>query len=262
MAPWMIQLGASALGGILGNKQAKKAQGAANQQADWAMDQSQLQKYQGMFGGYDPDSGEYLNTEWGDRMNQYMNRSTNAADRIQDFSPEEYAQNMYETDLALLNPELEQQALGMESRLAQQGRLGSTGGAGQYGGLMQAQNMNRMKLRQQSYGKSQDQLDNMRRREYEDTMAAQGIGRLASGYGGMSLDQARFRSGNAWNAAGMRSGAATNRAGANAGFINSALGSFNSQGYGEGGENNLYSQMTGLFSGRGTPYRTQGNPNL
>ena len=243
MAPWMIQLGASALGGILGNKQAKNAQGAANTNADWAMDQSQMQKYQGMFGGYDPDSGEYLNTAWGDRMNQYMNRSTNAADRIQDFSPEEYAQNMYDTDLALLNPELEQQALGMESRLAQQGRLGSTGGAGQYSGLMQAQNMNRMKLRQQSWGKSQDQLDNMRRREYEDTMAAQGIGKLAGNYGNMSLDQARFRSGNAWQAANMKSGAALGRAGANAGFINSALTGFNSQGYGNEGEQSMWGQM-------------------
>ena len=239
----MIQLGAAALGGVLGNRQAKKAQGAANTNANWAMDQSQMQKYQGMFGGYDPDSGEYLNTAWGDRMNQYMNRSTNAADRIQDFSPEEYAQNMYDTDLALLNPELEQQALGMESRLAQQGRLGSSGGAGQYSGLMQAQNMNRMKLRQQSYGKSQDQLDNMRRREYEDTMAAQGIGRLAGGYGGMSLDQARFRSGNAWQAANMKSGAALGRAGANAGFINSALTGFNSQGYGNEGEQSMWGQM-------------------
>ena len=243
MAPWMIQLGASALGGILGNKQAKKAQGAANTNADWAMDQSQMQKYQGMFGGYDPESGEYLNTEWGDRMNQYMNRSTNAADRIQDFSPEEYADQQYQTDLALLNPELEQQALGEESRLAQQGRLGSTGGAGQYSGLMQAQNMNRMKLRQQSWGKSQDQLDNMRRREYEDTMAAQGIGRLAGNYGNMSLDQARFRSGNAWQAANMKSGAALGRAGANAGFINSALTGFNSQGYGNEGEQSMWGQM-------------------
>ena len=238
-----MQLAASVLGGIYANKQAKKAQGAANTNANWAMDQSQQQAYQGMFGGYDPDSGEYLNTAWGDRMNQYMNRSTNAADRIQDFSPEEYAQNMYETDLALLNPELEQQALGMESRLAQQGRLGSSGGAGQYSGLMQAQNMNRMKLRQQSYGKSQDQLDNMRRREYEDTMAAQGIGRLAGGYGGMSLDQARFRSGNAWQAANMKSGAALGRAGANAGFINSALTGFNSQGYGNEGEQSMWGQM-------------------
>ena len=243
MAPWMIQLGATALSGILASKQAKKAQGAANTNADWAMDQSQQQAYQGMFGGYDPKTGEFLNNDWGNRMNQYMNRSTNAADRIQDFSPEEYADQQYQTDLALLNPELEQQALGEESRLAQQGRLGSTGGAGQYSGLMQAQNMNRMKLRQQSWGKSQDQLDNMRRREYEDTMAAQGIGRLAGGYGNMSLDQARFRSGNAWQSAQMKSGAALGRAGANAGFINSALTGFNSQGYGEDGEQSMWGQM-------------------
>jgi len=242
MAAWM-QLAASALGGILGNRQAKKAQNSANQNADFAMNQSQLTNYQGLFGGYDPESGEYLNTEWGDRMNQYMNRSTNAADRIQDFSPEEYADQQYQTDLALLNPELEQQALGAESRLAQQGRLNTTGGAGQYSGLMQAQNMNRMKLRQQSWGKSQDQLDNMRRREYEDTMAAQGIGRLAGGYGNMSLDQARFRSANAWQSAQMKSGAALGRAGANAGFINSALTGFNSQGYGDNGKQNMWQQM-------------------
>ena len=228
----MIQLGASALGGILGNRQAKKAQNSANQNADFAMNESQLREYQGMFGGYNPESGEYLNTEFGNRMNQYMNRSTNAANRIQDFSPEEYAQNMYDTDLALLNPELEQQSLDNEARLLAQGRLGSTGGIGQTQGLMQAQGMNRLKLRQISYGKSQDQLDNMRRREQEDMMAAIGIGQLATPYGNMSLDQARFRSGNAWNSAQMKSGAALGRAGANAGFINSALTGFNSQNYG------------------------------
>ena len=237
---WM-QLAASVLGGMYANKQAKKAQGAANTNANWAMDQSQQQAYQGMFGGYDPKTGEFLNNEWGNRMNQYMNRSTNAADRIQDFSPEEYADQQYQTDLALLNPELEQQALGEESRLAQQGRLNTTGGAGQYGGLMQAQNMNRMKLRQQSWGKSQDQLDNMRRREYEDVMAAQGIGKLAGNYGNMSLDQARFRSGNAWNAANMKSGAALGKAGAMSSMIGSGLQGFNSQ------EGMSFGNLGGLF---------------
>ena len=257
MAPWMIQLGATALGGILGSKQAKKAQGTANQQADWAMDQSQMQKYQGMFGGYDPESGEYLNTEWGDRMNQYMNRSTNAADRIQDFSPEEYAQNMYDTDLALLNPELEQQALGMESRLAQQGRLGSTGGAGQYGGLMQAQNMTRLGLRRDSYNKSQQQLDAMRRRQQEDMGFGLGLGQMAGGYANQSLNFANQRGQNAWQAANMKSGAALGRAGAMAGMIGSGLQGFNSQ---EGME--FSNPFAGMFGGNKTPYRTQGNPNL
>ena len=252
----MIQLGASALGGILGNRQAKKAQNSANQNADFAMDQSQLREYQGLFGGYNPESGEYLNTEWGDRMNQYMNRSTNAANRIQDFSPEEYAQNMYDTDLALLNPEFEQQSLDNESRLLSQGRLDTTGGAGQTQGLMQAQGMNRLKLRQISYGKSQDQLDNMRRREQEDMMAAIGIGQLATPYGNMSLDQARFRSGNAWNSAQMKSGAALGRAGANAGFINSALTGFNSQNYGVNNNEkttpSFWEQMMATYNGNNT----------
>lgn len=252
----MIQLGASALGGILGNRQAKKAQNSANQNADFAMNESQLREYQGMFGGYNPESGEYLNTEFGNRMNQYMNRSTNAANRIQDFSPEEYAQNMYDTDLALLNPELEQQSLDNEARLLAQGRLGSTGGIGQTQGLMQAQGMNRLKLRQISYGKSQDQLDNMRRREQEDMMAAIGIGQLATPYGNMSLDQARFRSGNAWNSAQMKSGAALGRAGANAGFINSALTGFNSQNYGVNNNEkttpSFWEQMMATYNGNNT----------
>ena len=239
---WM-QLAASVLGGMYANKQAKKAQGAANQQADFAYNESRPQNYQGMFGGYDTGTGEYLNENMQGYMGDYFNRAEQTGAQIGNFSPEQYAQNMYDTDLAMLNPELEQQALGMESRLAQQGRLGSTGGAGQYGGLMQAQNMNRMKLRQQSWGKSQDQLDNMRRREFEDTMAAQGIGKLAGNYGNMSLDQARFRSGNAWQAANMKSGAALGRAGANAGFINSALTGFNSQGYGDNGKQSMWQQM-------------------
>ena len=230
-----MQLGASVLGGIFADRQAKKAQQSANENADFAMNESQLREYQGLFGGYDPESGEYLNTEFGDRMNQYMNRSTNAANRIQDFSPEEYAQNMYDTDLALLNPEFEQQSLDNESRLLSQGRLDTTGGIGQTQGLMQAQGMNRLKLRQLSYGKSQNQLDNMRRREQEDMMAAIGIGQLATPYGNMSLDQARFRSGNAWNSAQMKSGAALGRAGANSALIGSALKGFNSQsGTGDG----------------------------
>jgi|TARA_R110002020_G_scaffold264628_1_gene479345 hypothetical protein len=240
MAAWM-KLGASLLSGVLANREAKKAQGAANEAADFALSESQLREYQGLFGGYDPDSGEYLNTEFGDMMNQYMNRSTNAFNQIGNFSPEQYAEQMYQTDLALLNPEFEQQALEQESRLAQQGRLGTTGGAGAYGGLMQAQNMNRMKARQQSYVKSQQQLDNMRRRQQEDMMAAIGIGQLATPYGKMSMDQARFRSGNAWNAANMRSGAALGRAGAMAGLYGSALKGFNSQ-------ENISNPFAGMFS--------------
>ena len=240
-----MQLAASVLGGMYANKQAKKAQGAANQQADWAYEQSRPQNYQGMFGGYNTESGEYLNEDMQGYMDDYMRRAQETGSQIGNYSPEQYAQNMYDTDLQMLNPELEQQALGMESRLAQQGRLGSTGGAGQYGGLMQAQNMTRLGLRRDSYNKSQQQLDAMRRRQQEDMSYGMNIGNLASGYGAQSLNFANQRGQNAWNAANMRSGAATNRAGANAGFINSALGGFNSQGYGEGGKNNMWSQLMG-----------------
>jgi len=246
-----MQLGASVLGGIFANRQAKKAQTAANQQADWAYEQSRPQNYQGMFGGYDTGTGEYLNEDMQAMMQQYMDRQQAIGSQIGDYSPQEYAQQMYDTDLAMLNPELEQQALGMESRLAQQGRLGSTGGAGAYGGLMQAQNMTRLGLRRESYDKSQQQLDAMRRRQNEDMMSAIGIGNLASGYGGMSLNFANQRGQNAWQAAEMRSGAALGRAGANASMIRSGLTGLNSQGYGAEGKNNFWSQFgNGMFGGQ------------
>jgi len=129
----------------------------------------------------------------------------------------------------MLNPELQQQSLENESRLLAQGRLGSSGGIGQTQGLMQAQNMTRLGLRRDSYNKSQQQLDAMRRRQQEDATFGMGIGSLASGYGQQSLNFANQRASNAFNAAQMRSGAALGRAGANAGMIGSALQGFNSQ---------------------------------
>jgi len=228
MSAWM-QLGASVLGGIFANRQAKKAQQSANQNADWAYEQSRPQNYQGMFGGYNTESGEYLNEDMQGRMDRYMARSDATGSQIGNYSPEEYAQNMYDMDLQMLNPELQQQSLDNEARLLAQGRLGSTGGAGQTQGLMQAQNMTRLGLRRDSYNKSQMQLDNMRRRQQEDATFGMGIGSLASGYGQQSLNFANQRGQNAWQSAGMKSGAALGRAGANAGMIGSALQGFNSQ---------------------------------
>ena len=123
---------------------------------------------------------------------------------------------------------------------------------------MQAQNMTRLGLRRDSYNKSQQQLDAMRRRQQEDATFGMGIGNLASGYGAQSLNFANQRAGNAFNAAQMRSGAALGRAGANAGMIGSALQGFNSQ---EGME--FTNPFAGLFSRSTQPqtYNTQGgNP--
>jgi hypothetical protein len=254
--PWVAVAG-SLIGGYYANKQAKKAQGAANEQADWAYQQSQPQNYQGMFGGYNTGTGEYLNEDMQAMMQQYMDRQQATGAQIGDYSPEEYAQNMYDTDLAMLNPELQQQSQAMESRLLSQGRLGSTGGAGQFGGLMQAQNMTRLGLRRDSYNKSQQQLDAMRRRQGEDMMSAIGIGQLAGNYGTQSLNFANQRGQNAWNAANMKSGAALGRAGAMAGMINSGLQGFNSQGYGQGGNQNMWSQLSGMWGQKQNPYLNQ-----
>jgi hypothetical protein len=89
--------------------------------------------------------------------------------------------------------------------------------------------MTRLGLRRDSYNKSQQQLDAMRRRQQEDMSYGMGIGNLASGYGAQSLNFANQRGQNAWLAANMKSGAALGRAGANAGMIGSALQGFNSQ---------------------------------
>ena len=247
------QLAASVLGGIYANRQAKKAQNSANQQADFAYNESRPQNYQGMFGGYNTESGEYLNEGMQGRMDAYMNRADATGAQIGDYSPEEYAQNMYDMDLQMLNPELEQQSLNNESRLLSQGRLGSTGGAGQTQGLMQAQNMTRLGLRRDSYNKSQMQLDNMRRRQQEDMSMGLGIGGLASGYGAQSLNFANQRGQNAWQSAQMKSGAALGRAGANSALIGSALKGFNSQ---EGmGFGNLFG-AGGMF-GQAQPTNSQ-----
>ena len=243
-----MQLAASVLGGMYANKQAKKAQGAANQQADWAYEQSRPQNYQGMFGGYNTESGEYLNEDMQARMDRYMSRSDATGAQIGNYSPEEYAQNMYDMDLQMLNPELAQQSSAQEARLLAQGRLGTTGGAGAQGGMMQAQNMTRLGLRRDSYNKSQQQLDAMRRRQQEDMSYGMGIGNLASGYGTQSLNFANQRGQNAWQAANMKSGAALGRAGANAGMIGSALQGFNSQ---EGMK--FTNPFAGMFGGGNQP---------
>jgi hypothetical protein len=254
---WM-QLAASVLGGMYANKQAKKAQGAANQQADWAYQQSRPQNYQGMFGGYNTESGEYLNEDMQGRMDNYFNRADQTGAQIGNYSPEQYAQNMYDMDLQMLNPELAQQSSAQEARLLAQGRLGTTGGAGAQGGLMQAQNMTRLGLRRDSYNKSQQQLDAMRRRQQEDMGFGLGLGQMAGGYANQSLNFANQRGQNAWQAANMKSGAALGRAGAMAGMIGSGLQGFNSQ---DGME--FSNPFAGMFGGSRQPqtYNTQGgNP--
>jgi len=238
------QLAASVLGGIYANRQAKKAQQSANEQADFAYNESKPQNYQGMFGGYDTETGEYLNEDMQGRMDRYMARSDATGAQIGDYSPEEYAQNMYDMDLQMLNPELAQQSAAQEARLLSQGRLGSTGGAGAQGGLMQAQNMTRLGLRRDSYNKSQMQLDNMRRRQAEDASFGMGIGSLASGYGQQSLNFANQRGANAWQSANMKSGAALGRAGANSMFASNAVQGFNGQ---KGMDKQLGSMWNRLF---------------
>ena len=203
-----MQLGASVLGGIFANKQAKKAQSAANEAAQFAYEQSRPQNYQGMFGGYDTGTGEYLNEDMQAMMQQFMDRRGQTAAQIQDLNPLELQQSLYNQQLGLLAPEQERQSLAQESRLLQQGRLGSTGGAGQMQALQEAQGQQRLGLLTGSYSTAQGTLDAMRQREMMDRQAALGIGNLPMQYAqlGMNLGQAvspsaQYAGGQAANAA-------------------------------------------------------------
>lgn len=224
-----MQAAASILGGVLANKQAKNAQNSANQQADWAYQQSRPQNYQGMFGGYNQDTGEFLNQDMQAMMQQYMDRRGQTAGQIQDLNPLELQQSLYNQQLGLLQPEQERQALDQESRLLQQGRLGSTGGAGQMQALQEAQGQQRLGLLSNSYQQAQATQDAMRQREMQDLAAMMQIGNIPGQYANQSLNFANQRTGAAFNAANMRSGAALGRAGAMAGMIGSGLQGFNSQ---------------------------------
>ena len=141
-----LNAAASIIGGLYANKQAKKAVGAATDQANLAYQQSLPQQYTGMFGGYDPDTGEFLNQDMQNLMQQYMDRRGQTAAQIQDLDPMELQQQLYNQQLGLLAPEQERQSLAQESRLLQQGRLGSTGGAGQMQALQEAQGQQRLGL--------------------------------------------------------------------------------------------------------------------
>jgi len=238
-----LQAAASIIGGIYANKQAKKAVGAATDQANMAYQQSLPQQYTGMFGGYDPDSGEFLNQDMQNLMQQYMDRRGQTAAQIQDLDPMELQQQLYNQQLGLLQPEQERQSLAQESRLLQQGRLGSTGGAGQMQALQEAQGQQRLGLLSNSYQQAQATQDAMRQREMQDLATMMQIGSIPGQYAGQSMNLAKMRGANAWNRANMISGAVTNKAGANTLMASNAVSNFGNQDF-----SNFSNPFAGLFS--------------
>ena len=250
-----LNAAASIIGGIYANKQAKKAVGAATDQANMAYQQSLPQQYTGMFGGYDPDTGEFLNQDMQNLMQQYMDRRGQTAAQIQDLDPMELQQQLYNQQLGLLQPEQERQALTQESRLLQQGRLGSTGGAGQMQALQEAQGQQRLGLLSNSYQQAQATQDAMRQREMQDLATMMQIGNIPGQYAGQSMNLAKLRGANAWNRANMISGAVTNKAGANTLMASNAVSNFGNQDF-----SNFSNPFSGLFSR--TSYASQGNPHL
>jgi len=238
-----LNAAASIIGGLYANKQAKKAVGAATDQANMAYQQSLPQQYTGMFGGYDPDTGEFLNQDMQNLMQQYMDRRGQTAAQIQDLDPMELQQQLYNQQLGLLQPEQERQALAQESRLLQQGRLGSTGGAGQMQALQEAQGQQRLGLLSNSYQQAQATQDAMRQREMQDLATMMQIGSIPGQYAGQSMNLAKLRGANAWNRANMISGAVTNKAGANTLMASNAVSNFGNQDF-----SNFSNPFAGLFS--------------
>ena len=247
MAGW-LNAAASIIGGLYANKQANKAVGAATDQANMAYDASLPQQYSGLFGGFDPETGEYLNNDWQARMNQFMDRSSATGQQIQNLNPLELQQSIYNQQLGLLQPQQEKQFLSTEARLLQQGRLNSTGGAGQLEALEQAQGQERAGLLANSYATAQQTQDSMRQREMQDLMQAMQIGSMPGQYGSMSMNLAKMRGANAWNRANMISGAVTNKAGANSLFAYNAARNFGNQQYGAQGTIPATGMMTGFSS--------------
>ena len=255
-----LNAAASIIGGLYANKQAKKAVGAATDQANMAYQQSLPQQYTGMFGGYDPDTGEFLNQDMQNLMQQYMDRRGQTAAQIQDLDPMELQQQLYNQQLGLLAPEQERQSLAQESRLLQQGRLGSTGGAGQMQALQEAQGQQRLGLLSNSYQQAQATQDAMRQREMQDLATMMQIGNIPGQYAGQSMNLAKLRGANAWNRANMISGAVTNKAGANTLMASNAVSNFGNQDF-----SNFSNPFAGLFSRPAytptpfTPGATMGN---
>jgi hypothetical protein len=208
-----------------------------------AYQQSLPQQYTGMFGGYDPDTGEFLNQDMQNLMQQYMDRRGQTAAQIQDLDPMELQQQLYNQQLGLLAPEQERQSLAQESRLLQQGRLGSTGGAGQMQALQEAQGQQRLGLLSNSYQQAQATQDAMRQREMQDLATMMQIGNIPGQYAGQSMNLARLRGANAWNRANMISGAVTNKAGANTLMASNAVSNFGNQDF-----SNFSNPFAGLFS--------------
>ena len=254
-----LNAAASIIGGLYANKQAKKAVGAATDQANLAYQQSLPQQYTGMFGGYDPETGEFLNQDMQNLMQQYMDRRGQTAAQIQDLDPMELQQQLYNQQLGLLQPEQERQALAQESRLLQQGRLGSTGGAGQMQALQEAQGQQRLGLLSSSYQQAQATQDAMRQREMQDLATMMQIGNIPGQYAGQAMNLAKLRGANAWNRAQMISGAVTNKAGANTLMASNAVSNFGNQDF-----SNFRNPFSGMFSraynpAPYTPGATMGN---
>ena len=250
-----LNAAASIIGGIYANKQAKKAVGAATDQANMAYQPSLPQQYTGMFGGYDPETGEFLNQDMQNLMQQYMDRRGQTAAQIQDLDPMELQQQLYNQQLGLLQPEQERQSLAQESRLLQQGRLGSTGGAGQMQALQEAQGQQRLGLLSNSYQQAQATQDAMRQREMQDLATMMQIGSMPGQYANQSMNFAKLRGANAWNKANMISGAVTNKAGANILMASNAVSNFGNQDF-----SNFSNPFAGLFSR--PRYVSQGNPHM
>ena len=246
MAIDALSLIASAIGGAIQSKGAKKA-AAANQAgqeaaAAYAMEGSMPWDVSGSLGSATFDSAGKatlaLSPELRAQQEAFLSSATANRGYLAGLegSPQDAAQRFYEQEMALVKPEQEVAREQLDAQLLSQGMLGGTGGAARAAALAQAQGNVRLQSRQSASDRVQTMIDQYRARITGDVGASVELGQQPLAYGELGLGIGEMLSKPAMLGSQYLSGAATASAkgmmGRYMGY-GDALRSF--KGYGAGG---------------------------
>jgi len=177
---------------LLGQRSARKAQGAASaaaeRQAELAYKRSLPWDVKGDFGEAIFDEGGRtlgmkLSAPWQSEYDVAMEGAKKQRGYISGFEGDPMAagKTFYDMQKAIYAPEQEKDRLSLESRLLAQGMLGSTGGAGRMEALRKAQAMQDLEAQYAGLDKAQGYIDTYR--GGADSLGlAQDIGKLPQQY--------------------------------------------------------------------------------
>jgi len=178
---------------LLGQRSARKAQGAASaaaeRQAELAYKRSLPWDVKGDFGEAIFDEGGRtlgmkLSAPWQSEYDVAMEGAKKQRGYISGFEGDPMAagKTFYDMQKAIYAPEQEKDRLSLESRLLAQGMLGSTGGAGRMEALRKAQAMQDLEAQYAGLDKAQGYIDTYRGRSATDLGMAETIGQLPQKY--------------------------------------------------------------------------------